>query len=79
MCSPGLARLCLSPVTSSIVLQVMMMMMMMMMIMMMMQCGGLDALTRVTSEEMFREDETVKLAVVAAVRSVCAEYTESFV
>ena len=34
---------------------------------------------RVTSEEMFTEDETVKLAVVAAVRSVCAEYTESFV
>ena len=35
--------------------------------------------SRVTSEEMFTEDETVKLAVVAAVRSVCAEYTESFV
>ena len=43
------------------------------------QCGGLDSLTRVTKEEMFTEDETVKLAVVAAVRSVCAEYTESFV
>ena len=43
------------------------------------QCGGLDTLTRVTSEQMFSEDETVKLAVVAAVRSVCAEYTESFV
>lgn len=60
---PGLARLCLSPVTSCLILQ----------------CGGLDTLTRVTKEEMFTEDETVKLAVVAAVRSVCAEYTESFV
>ena len=55
--------MCLSPVTSCLILQ----------------CGGLDTLTRVTSEQMFSEDETVKLAVVAAVRSVCAEYTESFV
>ena len=60
---PGLARLCLSPVTSSLLVR----------------AGGLDRLTGVLAEPMFAEDETVKLAVVAAVRSLCSDYTESFV
>jgi len=59
----GLARLCLSPVTSSLLVR----------------AGGLDRLTGVLAEPMFAEDETVKLAVVAAVRSLCSDYTESFV
>lgn len=61
--APGLARLCLSPVTSSLLVR----------------AGGLDRLTGVLAEPMFAEDETVKLAVVAAVRSLCSDYTESFV
>ena len=59
----GLARLCLSPATSSLLVR----------------AGGLDRLTGVLAEPMFAEDETVKLAVVAAVRSLCSDYTESFV
>ena len=59
----GLARLCLSPATSSLLVG----------------AGGLDRLTGVLAEPMFAEDETVKLAVVAAVRSLCSDYTESFV
>ena len=43
------------------------------------RAGGLDRLPGVLAEPMFAEDETVKLAVVAAVRSLCSDYTESFV
>lgn len=60
----GLARLCLHESTSIHLIRL----------------GGLARLTRVVEEDMFMDDETVKLAVVAALRSVCTDYsTESFV
>ena len=60
----GLARLCLHESTSIHLIRL----------------GGLARLSRVVEEDMFMDDETVKLAVVAALRSVCTDYsTESFV
>ena len=45
----------------------------------MLRLGGLERLKEVASLEMFEDDETVKLAVVAAVTSVNTEFSESFV
>ena len=59
----GLAKMCLDVNTSLHI----------------MRLGGLNKMTAIVQENMFREDETVKLAVVAALRSVCTDYTESFV
>ena len=59
----GLAKMCLDVNTSRHI----------------MRLGGLNKMTAIVQEDMFREDETVKLAVVAALRSVCTDYTESFV
>ena len=41
--------------------------------------GGLERLKEVAAQQMFEEDETVKLAVVAAVTSVNTDFAESFV
>jgi len=59
----GLARLCLRPESASEILRL----------------GGLERLGEVARQEMFDDDETVKLAVVAAVTSVNTDFSESFV
>ena len=59
----GLARLCLRAESACEMLRL----------------GGLERLKEVASQEMFDDDETVKLAVVAAVTSVNTEFSESFV
>ena len=59
----GLARLCLRPESASEILRL----------------GGLERLGEVAGQEMFDDDETVKLAVVAAVTSVNTDFSESFV
>ena len=45
----------------------------------MLRLGGLERLKEVAGQEMFDDDETVKLAVVAAVTSVNTDFSESFV
>ena len=45
----------------------------------MLRLGGLERLKEVAGQEMFEDDETVKLAVVAAVTSVNSDFSESFV
>ena len=44
-----------------------------------MRLGGLERLGEVASHQMFEDDETVKLAVVAAITSVNTDFLESFV